>query len=247
MSTSDSRVVTLLSAATPLVIGALGLWFTNIYKVQETRANQIATERLELDRQQRLLIDKANAVKQYFDYLANKSDQNQQQAALAVLASLGYTDLVIKVVRIDPSAYGVQALAAIAATGDQEASNSAVQALESIRETTPNVEASQAAEHALTNAQAAQSQGAESVAIVAGADRDLKAAEVEKERLKDAGYNAEIIKRGNWYRTVVPLKKSEASGAALEKIKADVRQSAYSVDISKWCDDAAGCIREQQP
>lgn len=238
MSESERPLlVTLLSALTPLVIGGLGVYFTHIYKVQESEANRIAADRLALERQQRLLIDKATVVKQYFEYLANKSDTNQQQAALTVLASLGYTDLVIKVVATDPTPSNVQTLAAIAATGDTDAANRVVGALESIARTSSKTETSAAAEQALTTTQAAQAVGGENVAIVAGADRSLASAQTEVERLKAAGFNeAQVVKRGDWYRTVVPVQRKEESAAALDRIKSQVRQSAYAVDLDKWCD-----------
>jgi hypothetical protein len=202
-----------------------------------------------LDRQQRLLIDKANAVKQYFDYLANKSDANQQQAALAVLASLGYTDLVIKVVASDPSSSNVRALAAIATTGDSETANLAVGALESIRSAAVNVEGTQAAEQALTSAQASQQHFAGGGAIVAGADRALSGAQAEANRLKAAGFDdVRVVKRGDWYRTIVPVKGEANSAATLEKIKSQVRPSAYAVDLAKWCQEslqAGNCVKAQ--
>jgi hypothetical protein len=42
MSDSDKPVlITMVSVLTPLVIGALGIYFTNVYKTQETVANRI--------------------------------------------------------------------------------------------------------------------------------------------------------------------------------------------------------------
>lgn len=164
MSDSDKpMLLTIVSVLTPLVIGALGIYFTNVYKEQETGANRINQERLALERQQRLLLDKASVVKQYFEYLANKADENQQQAA--------------------------------------------------------------------------QASGTDNVAIVAGADKSLESAQTEVDKLKAAGFtDAQVLKRGDWYRTVVPVQTNEDSAAALGKIKSQVRQSAYAVDLNKWCE-----------
>jgi hypothetical protein len=249
MSDTEKPVLlTLLSTLTPLVIGALGIYFTNVYKAQETEANRISQDRLELERQQRLLLDKAAVVKQYFEYLANKADENQQQAALTVLASLGYTDLVIKVVATDPTPSNVQALAAIAATSDSEAANRAVGALEAIARGGASAGATNAAEQALSNTQAAQPSGTDNVAIVAGADKSLAAAQTEVDKLKAAGFDqAQVVKRGDWYRTVVPVKPEADSTAALNKIKSEVRQSAYSVDLKKWCEETPNgteCVQQ---
>ena len=243
MSDSDKHwLLGIVPALTTLVIGALGLYFTNIYKAKETDANRIAEERLALEQQQRLLIDKASVVKQYFEYLPRTSDESQQQAALTVLASLGYTDLAIKLVATNPTASNVQALAAVAATSeDADAANSVVNALETIARTSSNIGASSAAEQALTTAQSAQPSGSANVAIVAGADRSLESAQNEVDRLKAAGFtNAEVVKRGDWYRTIVPVQPSDDSAAALDKVRSQVRQSAYAVDISKWCEKTPG-------
>lgn len=251
MSDADKpMLLTIVSVLTPLVIGALGIYFTNVYKEQETEANRINHERLALERQQRLLLDKASVVKQYFEYLANKADENQQQAALTVLASLGYTDLVIKVVTTDPTPSNVQALAAIAATSDSDAANRAVGALESIARGSSSSGASTAAEQALSTTQAAQASGTDNVAIVAGADKSLESAQTEVDKLKAAGFtDAQVVKRGDWYRTVVPVQNNEDSAAALGKIKSQVRQSAYAVDLNKWCEktpEETDCIPRQQ-
>ena len=251
MSDSDKPVlITMVSVLTPLVIDALGIYFTNVYKTQETVANRINQDRLELERQQRLLLDKASVVKQYFEYLANKADENQQQAALTVLASLGYTDLVIKVVATDPTPSNVQALAAIAATSDTDAANRAVGALEAIARGSASSGASTAAEQALSNTQAAQPSGTDNMVIVAGADKSRESAQTEVDKLKAAGFDeAQVVKRGDWYRTVVPVQPNQDSAAALGKIKSEVRQSAYAVDLNKWCEKTAegeDCVPPQK-
>jgi hypothetical protein len=233
-------LLAMVSATTPVVVAVIGAWFTNIYKENETEANRIAADRLELERQQRLLIDKAAVIKQYFDYLANKADSNQQRAALAVLASLGYSDLVIRVVATDPTPSNVQTLGIIASTGNKDETNSAVNALESLRASNA-VEISDAAERALTNAQSATNGSATQTAIVAGADRTMEAAQTEVQRLKDAGVpNAQIIKKDDWYRTVVPIAKPEQRQQALANVQQRIRRSAYTVDLNRWCDKSAG-------
>lgn len=242
---SDSQrsgVLAVMSAMTPVVVAALGAWFTNTYKMQEVEANRIAAERLELDRQQRLLIDKASVVKQYFDYLANKADANQQTAALAVLVTLGYTDLVAKVVVTNPSVSNVQALAAIGATGDGATANTVVGALESISGKNSSSEISEAVEAALTTTQAA-SVSAGSTVVVAGADKTLDGAKFEVDKLKQAGVeNAQIVKKGDWYRTVVPLENVEDRASTLNQIKTTINRSAYEVNYEKWCGaEGAAC------
>jgi hypothetical protein len=52
--------------------------------------------------------------------------------------------------------------------------------------------------------------------VIRGADRDLAGAQAEVDRLKSAGFTAEVVKRGNRYRTVVPVKKSDQAGATLD-------------------------------
>jgi hypothetical protein len=102
---------------------------------------------------------------------------------------------------------------------------------------------------ALSNTQAAQSSGTDNVAIVAGADKSLAAAQTEVDKLKAAGFDeAQVVKRGDWYRTVVPVKPEADSTAALNKIKSEVRQSAYAVDLKKWCEaDPKGpeCVQQK--
>lgn len=232
---------TWISTLTPLVIGALGLYFTHVYKTNETRANEINQERLVIERQQRLLIDKASVIKDYFAYLANTSDENQQRAALTVLATLGYTDLVIKVVTADPTESNVQALAAIATTAvDTDAANSAFGALESIARSKPTEIAAVAADAALTNAQSSQAPEGEGTVVVAGADRTAEAAQVEVKKLEAAGFqDVQVVKRGDWYRTVVPVAADTNAATTLAEIKEKVRPSAYAVNMKRWCDPAA--------
>jgi hypothetical protein len=233
-------ILTMVSATTPVVVAIIGAWFTNIYKANETEANRIASDRLELERQQRLLIDKAAVIKQYFDYLANRADSNQQRAALAVLASLGYSDLVIRVITTDPTPSNVQALGIIASTGNKDETNSAVNALESLRSNNTG-EISSAAEKALTNAQSISNGSATQTAIVAGADKTIEAAQSEVQRLKDAGVpNAQIIKKDDWYRTVVPIENPEQRQQTLSNVQRKIRRSAYAVDLNRWCDKSSG-------
>lgn len=234
-------VFTIVSALTPLVIGILGVVFTNVYKEQEAEANRINQERLELERQQRLLIDKASVIKDYFEYLANKADENQQRAALTVLATLGYTDLVIKVVTSDPTESNVQTLAAIASTAvDTDAANSAFGALESIARTTPTQIAAVAADAALTTAQSSQAPEGEGTVVVAGADRTLESAQLEVDKLKAAGFEeVQVVKRGDWYRTIVPVQPDTTASTTLSRIKEEVRPGAYAVNLKHWCDKSA--------
>jgi hypothetical protein len=241
MNDSKPASFTWISTLTPLVIGALGLYFTHVYKINETRANEINEERLNIERQQRLLIDKASVIKDYFTYLADKSDENQQRAALTVLATLGYTDLVIKVVTADPTESNVQALAAIATTAvDSDAANSAFGALESIARTKPTETAAIAADIALTTAQSSQAPEGEGTVVVAGADRTLEAAQVEVKKLEAAGFqDVQVVKRGDWYRTVVPVAPNATAATTLTKIKEEVRPGAYAVNMRRWCDPAA--------
>jgi hypothetical protein len=233
-----SAVYTIVSVLTPLVIGVLGIVFTNVYKEQEAEANRINQERLELERQQRLLIDKASVIKDYFEYLANKADENQQRAALTVLATLGYTDLVIKVVTSDPTESNVQTLAAIASTAvDSDSANRAFGALESIARTTPTEVAAVAADVALTTAQSNQAPEGAGTVVVAGADRTLESAQVEVDKLKAAGFTeVQVVKRGDWYRTVVSVQPDATASSTLSKIKAEVRPGAYAVNMKQWCE-----------
>lgn len=243
-------LATFFSALTPLIVGVLGLYFTHLYKVKETEANRINQDRLELERQQRLLIDKATVIKDYFEYLANKADENQQRAALTVLATLGYEDLVIKVVTSDPTPSNLQALAAIAQTAaDSDASNRAVGALDSIRQNAPTLSTAAAAEQALTTTQAAAPlpTGGPTF-VVAGADKSLATAQVEVDKLKAKGFqDVEIVKRGDWYRTVVPVQQQSDANATLEQIKQTVRPSAYIVDRSKWCAGESAATECERP
>jgi len=60
---------------------------------------------------------------------------------------------------------------------------------------------------------------------------------------------AQVVKRGDWYRSVVPVQSNQDSVAALSRIKSDVRQSAYAVDLNKWCEktaDGKDCIPPQK-
>ncbi len=248
MSEQKSTLATMISVLTPLIIGGLGLYFTHAYKEAEKRASDINEQRLADERDQRLAIDKANVIKGYFEYLANTSDENQQRAALIVLGTLGYNDLVIKVATADPTPGNVQALAAIAATtADSNSANRILDALEAIRRTTTTDGVATAVESALTTSQASQLPTATGAVVVAGADKTPEAAQHEVEQLKKVGFeNAHVVKRGEWYRTVVPVEQSSKPAETLQVIKSKVRPNAYVVDERKWCDgssDSSNCVR----
>lgn len=241
-----SKMSTFIAALTPLVIAVMGAWFNRVYQKEQAAANSIASQRLELEQQQKFLIDKATVVKGYFDYIANKADSNQQRAALAVLASLGYTDLVIRVVTTDPTPENVQALASIAAGSNADASNSAIGALESLQSSqVPAV--SMAAEYALTGAQSREVGAEQKAVVVIGADRTLDAARNEVKRAEAAGLKAEVVQKGGWYRTVVPVESSAPPQQTLQAAKAKVRAGAYVVDYAKWCanGDQNECVKAQ--
>lgn len=241
MSDTRPALATMISALTPLVIGALGLYFTHTYKESEKKANDINEARLALENEQRILIDKANVIKDYFAYLADKSDENQQRAALTVLGTLGYTDLVIKVVTADPTESNLQALAAIATTASSsDAANTAFGALESIVRSKPTETAAAAADAALSTAQSTQVPDGKDTVVVAGADRTFEAAQTEVKNLQARGFqDVQVVKRGDWYRTVVPVSPESSASETLNRIRTEVRPGAYAVDMKRWCDPKA--------
>jgi hypothetical protein len=241
-----SRMSTFVAALTPLVIGIMGTWFNRVYQEEQAHANAIAAQRLALEQQQKFLIDKATVVKEYFGYIANKADSNQQRAALAVLASLGYTDLVIKLVTSDPTPENVQTLAAIATSSNSDASNSALGALESLQ-SSQVPEVSGAVERALTGAQSREVGVEQKAVVVIGANRTLDAALGEVKQAEAAGLKAEVVRRGDWFRTVVPVESSATQQQTLETAKAKVRGGAYVVDYAKWCSstDQSKCAKAE--
>lgn len=250
MNDTRNGFVTAISALTPLVIGGMGLYFTHVYKENESRANQINEQRLLVESEQRLHIDRANVIKGYFDYLADSTDQNQHRVALQVLHNLGYTDLAIELAKAAPTEGSVQALAAIAATAlTSESANSAIGALESIARTNPTEVAAVAADAALATSQSGRAPEGEGTVVVAGADRTLEAANVEVKKLEAAGFqDVQVVKRGDWYRTVVPVAADTTAATTLTKIKDEVRPGAYAVNLKRWCGPAAQteCVAAKQ-
>ena len=82
--------------------------------------------------------------------------------------------------------------------------------------------------------------------VVVGADRTLDAAMGEVKRAEAAGLKAEVVRKGDWYRTVVPVDSSAQQQQTLETAKSKVRPGAYVVDYAKWCSPAeAKCVKPE--
>jgi hypothetical protein len=59
--------------------------------------------------------------------------------------------------------------------------------------------------------------------------------------------DAQVVKRGDWYRTVVQVPQAADAPETLQKVKAQVRPSAYTVDLSKWCEGGGTDCEKQSP
>lgn len=71
--------------------------------------------------------------------------------------------------------------------------------------------------------------------VVMGADKELASAEDELNRASNAGFaSAKILRRGDWYRTVVPFTTRAEASSALEQIT-DLRAGSYIRHLDTWC------------
>lgn len=75
-------------------------------------------------------------------------------------------------------------------------------------------------------------------AIIAGSDASPESAEDEVERVKTAGFSAEIYKKRSRFRTIVgPFSSRAEASSALPEIKKKVRDSSYLVNLASWCEN----------
>jgi hypothetical protein len=73
-------------------------------------------------------------------------------------------------------------------------------------------------------------------AVVVSADKVLDQAEHEVRRVKNLGYSSvAIFERGRSYRTVVEFPDKAGAKKALLKIRGELQDSAYLVDLQTWC------------
>jgi hypothetical protein len=226
--TDSSRWTSTLQLFTPLAIALVGGWFNIVYQNRQAEANAIAAERAANDRQQQLLIDKANVIKQYFEFFAKDADQNQQRAALSIISQLGYADVAASLVAANPTADNVKALGTIGASNSAD-SNAVLRGLEVVQTTSTDATILAAVEQATSVVQG------HPTAIVAGADRTLVEAQTEVARIKALGFSASIVERNGWFRTVVPVQDSATSAEVLKSLRSSIRPGAYGVDLKKWC------------
>ena len=73
-------------------------------------------------------------------------------------------------------------------------------------------------------------------AIVAGADREINAAEFEANKLHEQGYQTvQLWLREGWYRTVIVFDSKEIAERNLKKLKREFRKSAFITNLDEWC------------
>ena len=76
-------------------------------------------------------------------------------------------------------------------------------------------------------------------AVVTGADRELDAAMFEVNNLKEKGYRmVQLWLRDGWYRTVIIFANREAAENNLKKIKREFRETAFIINLNRWCPEA---------
>ncbi len=71
--------------------------------------------------------------------------------------------------------------------------------------------------------------------VVTGADRQIEPARFEVAKLEDAGFGAELLRLGGWYRTVVPFDGEPEARAALGDIEAAAGRAAYLQPFGSFC------------
>lgn len=81
----------------------------------------------------------------------------------------------------------------------------------------------------------ASAKGADEWVIVAGADKTLSSAEYEAARLKKAGFSGEVVRRGNWYRTIVRFDNIRDAESAEQKIRKELDRDVYVFPFAGWC------------
>ena len=87
--------------------------------------------------------------------------------------------------------------------------------------------------------QSARPQGAADTGLwgaVISSNKNLDYAEKERERVQQLGYrDTRIYYRDSWYRPVIVFPSVAEAQATLPTLRAATRDTAYLVEISKWC------------
>lgn len=72
--------------------------------------------------------------------------------------------------------------------------------------------------------------------VVFGGDTTLDAAEHEINIAKNKGFkNPKIYLRKKFYRSIIPFESKEEANLHLEEIRTNIRDSAYIVNLTRWC------------
>lgn len=83
--------------------------------------------------------------------------------------------------------------------------------------------------------------------IVVGADRSLDGAMQEKQRLASGGYEASVVKRGNFFRTITLFGNQAAASEQRKPIEDLMGRKVFVLAMEDWCpepsEDPAGFLQ----
>lgn len=74
--------------------------------------------------------------------------------------------------------------------------------------------------------------------VIFGGDETLEQASFELQKLSRKGYDLDLVKLDNWYRSVAKYPSQDAADAGLSEIRAEIgRNDSYVRLLHRWCPD----------
>lgn len=73
--------------------------------------------------------------------------------------------------------------------------------------------------------------------VVVGADKTMDSAEYELRRLEEAGFNARVVRKGTWLRTLASFSSQEAAAEAEAELAKLMGRQVFVLNYGSWCRD----------
>lgn len=221
------------------LIPALLAIFTAVYRHIEKQQSDLeaaAAARLEEEKARTL---KANTVVSLLPNLPIEADSLKVPMIAAILESLGYGDVSLRLVtaRAKPTVSSVAALRDLTKSDSTSVANGAKQALSEIAQTVAAGDTAVAmqAVTALTQTASTQPNAGPEWAVVTGNYANLAGAYAAADSSRRLGFSTDVFQRNNALRTAIRFPNRSIACVALPLIRGRVRRGAYGVNWEDWC------------
>lgn len=235
-STKDSwdRAGIVAQALVPALLAIFTFVYGTVERRQDRQQAQEAT-RLEHEKEQTL---KATTVISILDKMPAGADSLKMPVISAVLTSLGYSDVALKIATAQtrPTPSSVTALRDLTKADSAPIATAATQALTEIARSGGGGDTAVAMQalNVLAQSAATNSTGPE-WAIVTGRYGSLAEANAAADSSRKLGFPTGVFVRNNAPRTAIRFPARSVARTALPLVQARIRNGAYGVNWLAWC------------